>query len=228
MLFRFAAVLAAGLSTPALANLLTYDPSLGTLPHAQGWTFDGTFNAPMSVSGGQLTYGPTTTGGTTHWAHNPTDALDFSTQTAFIQTEVRLTGAQFGNFSGFRRGGFSMFLEDDFGRWIIADFGDNAISLGNDNTRLGDPSAAFDLTTGFHVLRLEAGPTGGRLLVDGVEMLTLALGSGQSGGARGTWGEQTTLARATMTEVRGAMFIPAPGGAVVALAGVLAVGRRRR
>jgi len=122
-----------------------------------------------------------------------------------------------------------MYLEDDFGRWIIADMGDNRISLGNDNNRTSDPVAVFDLTTDFHVVRLEASPTGARLLVDGVPQLTLGLGSGgNSGTGTGRWGEATTLANANQTEVRRAVYIPAPGSALLGLAASLAGLRRRR
>lgn len=224
-----AAVAACVVAGSAQASLLVYDPTLGTLPQAQGWSFLGTYNAPTTVTGGQLTYGPTTVGGTTYWAHNATDQVDFSSQTVFIEAEIRLTGADFGNFSGFRRGGFSLYLEDDFGRWIIADMGDNRISLGNDNNRTSDPVAVFDLTTDFHVVRLEASPTGARLLVDGVPQLTLGLGSGgNSGTGTGRWGEATTLANANQTEVRRAMYIPAPGSALLGLAAGLIGLRRRR
>lgn len=60
------AIAIAGLGASSVqASVLTYNPALGTLPTAQGWTFAGSFNAPMSVAGGTLTYGATTVGGTT-------------------------------------------------------------------------------------------------------------------------------------------------------------------
>ncbi len=225
---RFGAALAFGLCASSFGNVLLYQPGLSTLPQAQGWDFAGSYSAPMSVPGGQLHYGPTTVGGTTFWSHNPVDSIDFSTDTVFIEAELRLTGCDYGNFSGFRRGGFSLYLEDDFGRYIIADLGSNNISLGNDNTRLSDPSAAFDLHTAFHMVRLEAGPTGARLLVDGVQQLTLALGTGAGGGASGWWGDGTILANADLTEIRHAQFIPAPGSALLCVAGIAVVGTRRR
>lgn len=225
---RIGAALAFGLCASSFGNVLLYQPSLGTMPQAQGWTFNGSFNAPAIVSGGQLTYGPTTVGGTTFWGHEPVDTIDFSTDTVFIEAEIRLTGSDFGNFSGFRRAGFSLLISDDVGRWIIADLGDNRISLGNDNNRTSDPSTVFDLTTSFHLVRLEAGPTGGRLLVDGVEQLTLALGTGRTGGAEGWFGDGTTLANANQTEIRHAQYIPAPGSALLTLAGVAIAAKRRR
>lgn len=208
------------------ASVLTYNPGLGTMPQAQGWTFLGTYNAPAVVTGGQLTYGPTTVGGTTYWGHDATDTISFVTQTIFIEATIRLTGADYGNFSGFRRAGFSLFLQDDTGRWIIADIGDNAISLGNDDNRTSDPSMAMNMTSAFRTVRLEAGPSGARLLVDGSPMLSLALGTGRAGGATGRWGEATTLANANQTDVRSVTYIPAPSA--LALAGIAAMGIRRQ
>lgn len=222
-----AAFVGATVSSTAHATLV-FDGDLGTLPTAQGWTFLGSYNAPMSVSGGQLTMGPTTVNGTTHWSHNLVEPLDFGTQTAFIEATVRLSGAGFGNISGFRRGGFSLYIQDDAGQWTIADIGDGMISLRNDNNGTSDPVMAFNMTDAFHTLRLEAGPSGARLLVDGSEMLTLSLGGGAAGGASGWWGEGTILTSASQIEVRRAEIVPTPGAmALMSLGGLVATRRRR-
>lgn len=222
------AAIAAGLIASAAHATLVFDGNLGTLPTAQGWTFLGSYNAPMSVSGGQLTMGPTTVGGTTYWAHDLVEPVLFSTETMYIEATVRLSGADFGNFSGYRRAGFTLFLIDDAGKWIVADIGDNRISIGNDDNRTSDPSMVFNMTDAFHTLRLEAGPAGGRLLVDGVPLLTLALGSGQTPGATGRWGEITQLANANQIEVRRVEMVPSPGALGLAGVGGLALSRRRR
>jgi hypothetical protein len=216
------------LPSAALAQPLTYNPALGTVPSAQGWTFAGSFSAPTTVAAGTLTYGPTTVGGTTYWAHDLTQPLLFSTETAYLEATIRLSGADFGNFSGYRRAGFSLYLRDDAGRWIIADIGDNRASIGNDDFRTGDPVATVDFTSAFRTVRLEAGPTGARLLVDGSQILTLALGSGAAASASARWGEATVLANANQTEVRWAAFVPAPAPAALAGLALLAAARRRR
>lgn len=214
----------------ALANpVAVYDPGLGTLPTSQGWLYPGSLNPPMTVAGGILSYGPTTTSGTAYWEVEPTPGtVDFTQETWSIEAEIRLTGAQFGNFSGFRRGGFSLHLVDDAGRWIIAEFGDSKISLRNDNTGLSDPVATMDLTGAFHGMMLTAGPDGARLLVDGVQALTLGLGSGSGAPAQAFWGESTILARADLTEIKGVTVIPAPGLGAGAMAAVMLLARRRR
>ncbi len=208
------------------ASVLTYNPGLGTMPQAQGWTFSGSYNAPSVVSGGQLTYGPTSVNGTTYWEHEPVDPISFVTQTIFIEATIRLSGSDHGNFSGYRRAGFSLMLQDDTGRWIIADVGDSRVSVGNDDFRTSDPVANLDMTSAFRTVRLEAGPAGGRLLVDGNLVLSLALGTGRAGTAQGWWGDGTILANANQTEVRNVTFIPAPSA--LALAGIAAMGIRRQ
>lgn len=86
----------------------------------------------------------------------------------------------------------------------------------------------FNMTDAFHTLRLEAGPAGGRLLVDGVPLLTLGLGSGQTPGATGRWGEATQLANANQIEVRRVEMVPTPGAlALMGLGGLVATRRRR-
>ena len=223
-----AAAIAAGLMASAAQATVVFDGNLGTLPSAQGWTFDGSYNAPMSVSGGQLTMGPTTVSGTTYWNHDLVEPLDFATHTAYIEATVRLSGAGFGNVSGYRRGGFSLYIQDSAGMWMIADVGDGHISLGNDNNRTSDPVMAFDMTDAFHTLRLEAGPLGARLLVDGTQMLTLELGGGAAGSAGGWWGDGTILASASQIEVRHAELVPTPSAvALMGLGGLVATRRRR-
>src|SRR5262245_56280185 len=93
--------------TCSAVSVASYNPGLGTLPQAQGWTFAGNASPGLSVAGGILQYGPTTQAGTTYWnAAPPNGAVDFSTTTWSITVDVRLTNTTYGNVSGFRRGGF--------------------------------------------------------------------------------------------------------------------------
>jgi len=201
-----------GLASVALgATIASYDASLGTFPTSQGWTQAGTIAPPSSVSGDVLSYGPTTTNGTYYWLVNRSSGTeDFATGTWSITVDLRLTGATFGNVSGFRRGGFVVFLADDAGRWIVADLGDSFVSLRNDDVGTSDPQASFNLTGAFHLVTLEAGPTGGRLLVDNVEQLTLPLGTGQSTPTLAYFGEVSILASAELTEIRSVVLTGPP------------------
>jgi|GEM_PF-3023419 len=207
---------------------LHYNPALGTTPTAQGWQYTGPGAEIGSVSGNIFSYGPTATANVHIWNYLLPSAMDFSTQSWAIEADIRLTDTFFGNNSGFRRGGFVLFLQDDLGRSITADIGSAALGLRNDNTGLSDPSMAFDLSSAFHVVRLEATPAGGRLLIDGVEQMTLDFGTVPATRAA-SWGESSTLAYTGLTEVRSASvtIIPAPTSlALLTLAG-LATRRRR-
>jgi len=179
------------------------------LPTAQKWTFEGSSLAGASASTGVLIYGPTTQGGTTYWDANvPAGAMDFTKFDWSVEAQVRLTGATHGNVSGYRRGGFVLALSDKAGRWVIADIGSTRLSIRNDNFGTSDPQTNVDLASGFKVVRLTAGPTGGRLFVDGVPLLTIPLGTGNTPN-RANFGEGSVLASATLTEIIRVDLIPA-------------------
>ncbi|MBY0114080.1 MAG: hypothetical protein K2Y21_14780 [Phycisphaerales bacterium] len=202
--------LAATCSSALAANCeWVYRATLQSLPQAQGWTFEGNAAANASASSGVLTYGPAGTSSTTYWDANvPAGAMDFSKFDWSLEVELRLTGATHGNVSGFRRGGFVLFLTDKAGRWVTADIGSSRLSLRNSNNGTGDPQANVDLASGFRVVRLTAGPTGARIFLDGVQLLTLPLGTGLSPN-RANFGDGSVLASATLTEIKRVDLIPA-------------------
>lgn len=228
-MLRFVALVGAcAAAAVAHATPIVYDPTLGTLPQAQGWTFPGSTLAGAAVSGGILSYGPTTTGGTTYWTHTPASpAMDFTQDTWTLSALVRLEGSTFGNVSGFRRGGFNLSLRDDNGLWIHSEFGDTMADLRNDNNGTSDPTFAVTLDDAFHLLTLEAGPGGGKLYIDGTLRLTLALGTGATGeGAY--FGEASTLASAVRTDIARVVLTPTPGTLALASVGLLVACRRKR
>lgn len=227
MILRLALTASALTATSAGADVIAYQPSQGTLPSAQGWTYLGDGSEIGAVAGGVLTYGPTATAAVHTWDYEHASTVDFSTQTWTMQARVRLTDTFLGNNSGFRRGGFVLSLEDDFGRGIIAELGDAGISLRNDNNGLSDPILAMDMATEFRTVTLEAGPLGARLLVDGVEQLTSAFGSLNSSQSI-YWGEGSILAYTGLTEVSSARIVPAPASTVLVALGTLTALRRRR
>ncbi|MBS0189906.1 MAG: dockerin type I domain-containing protein [Phycisphaerales bacterium] len=205
------AILLAAMSSIAMgANCeWVYLSSFQSLPQSQKWTFQGSTASNASASSGVLVYGPAGTGSTTYWdADVPPHAMDFTKFDWSIEAEVRLTGATHGNVSGYRRGGFVLAISDKNGRWIIADIGSSRLSIRNDNTGTSDPQVNVDLASGFHVVRLTAGPTGGRLSVDGQQLLTMPLGTGNTPN-RANFGDGSVLASATLTEVKRVQIIPA-------------------
>lgn len=203
-------LLLAGLSTSASAANCewVYRASFQTLPTAQNWTFEGSSLSGASAATGVLIYGPASQGGTTYWDANvPPGAMDFTKFDWSVEAQVRLTGATHGNVSGYRRGGFVLALSDKAGRWVIADIGSTRLSIRNDNNGTSDPQTNVDLASSFRVVRLTAGPTGGRLFVDGVQLLTIPLGSGLTPN-RVNVGDGSVLASATLTEIIRVDLIP--------------------
>jgi hypothetical protein len=225
MLFiRSAAFAALALSAHASAAILVYDPSLGSLPHAQGWSYDGNSTPAMSVSGGLLHHGPTAYSPTSYWSAplSPGQA-DFSVDTWSITAIVRISNGTFGNQSGFRRGGFNLHLADAAGRFIHAEMNHASIGLRNDNTGLSDPAFSIDLASDFHTITLQAGPLGGRLFVDNVLLSSLPLGSGFPQSAH--WADSTVLGNYT-GQIARVSLVPAP--ASLALLALAPLSRRRR
>lgn len=185
----------------------SYDPSLGTLPQAQGWAYEGDSPSPgpSGVSGGVLRYGPTTAAGSALWRTRP-HGINFSNSTWSLTTRVRLTGTTFGNAGGVIRGGFALYVQDDFGRWINAYLGSNALVLANNNAGTTLSPATLDMATAFRTVRLDAGPSGGRLYVDDVLVQSLALATNGPNGAGAYWGDATGLASSELTELQFASF----------------------
>ncbi|HYE01774.1 MAG TPA: hypothetical protein VD963_00925 [Phycisphaerales bacterium] len=217
----------AGVGSASAQDVLTYDAALGTLPQGQGWTYSGAATIPMSVSDGQLHHGPTTYGGTSFWMVDlPTGTMDFAADTWSISALVQIDSGTFGNQSGFRRGGFNLGLNDNAGRWIHAEMNHAQIGIRNDNTGLSDPAVAFDLADGFHTVMLVAGPGGGSLLVDGVTLMTLPLGTAAGADNRAHFGDSTILGNYT-GHIREVHLVPGPG-ALALLAAAAGVGARRR
>jgi hypothetical protein len=228
-MIRFVALLGAcAAAVVAHATPIVYNPALGTLPTAQGWNFPASTLAGAAVTGGILSYGPTTTSGTTFWTHSPASpAMDFTQDTWTLSALVRLDGSTFGNVSGYRRGGFNLSLRDDNGLWIHSEFGDTMADLRNDNNGTGDPTHAVTLDDGFHLLTLEAGPAGGKLYIDGTHRLSLALGTGATGEGA-LWGEMSVLASAVRTDIARVVLTPTPGTLTLAAVGLLVATRRKR
>lgn len=193
-------------SAPACDHV--YQPSFLTLPPLQGWSFGGNTNANASAASGTLVYGPGTFSNTTFWqADLPGGGMDFSKVTWSLTANVRLTNSSFGNVSGYQRGGFVLHLGDNTGRWITTDVGSAILNIRNDGFGTGSALASVNSQSAFRRITLEAGPSGGRVLVDGVEVLAAPLGSGGNVNSA-YFGEASILASADLTEIRWVTLIP--------------------
>ncbi len=224
-----AAACAAGLSASAsFGAIIRYDASQGSLPTDQGFTYTGSMAGPLDTSGITLAHGPTTASDISAWEKQfPSGTMNFATSTWSATMNVRLTGSDFGTYSGTRRAGYHIFISDDAGRWIIAELGSSTIGLRNDAIGTGDPSVSAAMNAAFRTVTVEAGPTGAKLFLDGTLQATLPLGTGQTVRNHMLWGDGSNTTRVTLAEVREVTLVPAPGVGGLA-AGTLALALRRR
>ncbi len=186
-----AAGLALLLALPAQAALLTYDASLGSLPEAQGWTFEQLGGAPPapSVSGGVLYQGTTDYSGAQYW-YSTALSYDFTQAPVTVDARLRI---DYATFHPFPRGGYNIVLFDSAGRDAALHITSSAVFLGNDQLSGASSIVAFDTTDAFHDYRLTAGPGGISLSIDGNSIVSLALGPTTSSGLSVSFGDATIL-----------------------------------
>lgn len=226
-----AAACAAGLvASTSHGAIIRYDATLGSLPTDQGFAYTGSIASPQDTNGLTLAHGPTTAADISAWQKQfPAGTMNFATSTWSATMNVRLTGSDFGTFSGTRRAGYHIFLSDDAGRWVIAELGSTTIGLRNDAIGTGDPSVPAVMSSTFRTVTVEAGPSGAKLFLDGVLQSTLPLGTGQTVRNNILWGDGSNTTHVTLAEVRDLTLIPAPGvGGLAAGSIALALRRRRR
>ena len=162
------------------ASSVTYDPSLGSLPDAQGWTFLSNNPVPVSqVSGGLLHLGPT--GDTAAWA-NSNLAFDLSSPGTLVVLEATLqvvSSSYTLRFGGTTpRAGYEMTMGDVNGRGFTLFLSDHQIDLMNNGIGAASASAAFDTTDGMHTYRIVASAGIAQVFVDGsaTPLLTAPMG----------------------------------------------------
>lgn len=156
--FLMVAILCSGwlaLAAPgtATAAAVGYDPSLGTLPELQGWTFvNGAPPPPPSVSGGILFQGPTGDITTQWWQRQ---GLGISCQTGFaMEIVIKVISSNYtivGN--GTQRSGFTFEAVDNRGRRISLSLAGSGVTLNTDATlqpNNGIPHLPFSTGGTFH------------------------------------------------------------------------------
>ena len=216
----------------AQAATVTYNPGLGTLPEAQGWTkYEGGAVVPAPfVSGGLLHQGPTDTGGHQYWEYNAA-SYNFSTGTVTVDFRLRITSS---SFHPYPRGGYTVVLSDVNGRMASLYLAGSSVFLGNDPVSGGSAIIPFDTTDGFHDYQLTIGPAGSALSIDSTPIVSLALGgivfpANQIYFGDGTVlaGSESDLAYFTVSGVTLAN-IPEPFSAGLFAAGLVAMAAVRR
>ncbi len=216
-----------GLTAAAGAATVGYDPSLGSLPEAQGWGYhqDGAPVAVPAVVSGVLQQGPTDFSGHQYWDMANTH-FDFTAGTVTVDARLHILAS---TFNAQPRGGYGIFLIDDMGRIAGLHISGGSVFLTNDSLTGASSIVSFDSTDAFHDYRMTAGPTGIALSIDGNAIVSAGFGAPDSPGAQIFFGDATILGSNTSElaalTVQG-VTVPEPVG--LGVLGLLCAGLARR
>jgi hypothetical protein len=170
-----------GLSTSGHAQTwTTYDPSLGTLPEAQGFTRMDEGGSPNpTVTGGMLNQGPTSYFARQYWQSISEVPIDFANGFTLEATlKVLQSSYEPDTCIEGQRAGYYLGVTDKDGRSFDVGMGCHGLFIGNDDREdvSTAPFAAFDSTDAFHTYRLVVTDKGGTLYIDNKSVLSTPLG----------------------------------------------------
>ena len=218
------------------ASSVTYDPSLGSLPDSQGWTFISHNPGPApQVSGGLLQLGPT--GDTAAWVNSDL-VFDLNSSGTALVVEVTLQVVSSSFTLGFGgttpRAGYEISMGDTNGRGFTLFLSDEQLDLMNTGMGAAPDSAAFDTTDGLHTYRLVASAGIAQVFVDGSATALLTAPMGDPGWYepnRMAFGDGTSAA-SSESYMAGISFSSVPEPSTALLLGIglsaLAVRREKR
>lgn len=229
---------------PATAQTTyAYNPGLGTLPSAQGFSYsDESVTTPASVSGGVLHQGPNTPASHEFWT-TATDTFSYD-QGFELTLNLKVLSSGYSLAPHVTRGqsaGYGATVVDSQSRVFEIGIAANGFYVSNDadgGVSGGIPFTSFDTTDGFHEYKLVVNGGTGRLFVDSIERGSLAVGadSGFGYGNLAAFGDmskydasQIELAGFSLTIQNEASAVPEPGALALFLPvlGLLLVQRRR-
>ncbi|MBX3381005.1 MAG: hypothetical protein KF805_13005 [Phycisphaeraceae bacterium] len=198
----------------ALAAPGVYDPSLGTLPDAQGFSRvqDPAVQAEPTVSSGVLHQGLTVFNGIQGW--NRTDTvIDFSGSAAYeLVARLRVIASTYVQDVGdnTHRYGYYIWSSDAHGRRLALGFSSSAVAFDTQFV-LGDnnPAPIALNTSPVRTYRVVASGGTGKLLVDGVLRLTVPLGPADIDEPNNLFFGDGTYAGESKTELLSLRFGPA-------------------
>lgn len=177
-----AAALTAGTASVSSQMIYTYDPGLGTVPDAQGWTaYEGRLGAPATVAGGMLHTYPTQNDGVQSWLQQSVP-LDFTTNSYALEIELHILEANYIHniANNNQRSGYYLDLFDATGHAVMVGLSSTNIVINTDdqlNNRQGLLSTPFDTASGFHTYRLLVGDGQISLFIDGSFFSSIPLGA---------------------------------------------------
>jgi hypothetical protein len=170
----------------SIAETVSYDASLNTLPDAQGWTLNqnDSGSATPVASNGILYQGPTSVIGQQFWNSVSTPIPDFEGTSQFSMTaELKVLQSDYEDNGSQWRSGYSVFISDEVGQLLELGISDTAVRLSVDgNTGLDSfsgPLVSLNTTSQFHTYQVDIVSGVGSLFVDGSFITSLAIATAQ-------------------------------------------------
>ena len=205
----------------------TYDPSLGTLPTAQGWLENHDASASITLAGGSLSVQSTLAGGQS-WSL--TGAPFLFTDPVVVEASLRVNASNY-NSSFPRRAGYYLGIMDNTTLPVWTAITEQGVFF-HYEAEVYSSFAPIALNDGqFHDFRMVADATGYDLFIDGNQVLDEPFRSGVwvnpnfigFGDMSGSGVSNTDLGFFRVT-----IGVPEPGVALLVLAGVGIMTARRR
>lgn len=212
-----AVALAASLGTASSAQIVSYDPALGTLPQAQGFTYVQAFTAAPQpvVAGGTLHQGPTAYDGLQYWPKSDVP-INYGNG-FFVEATLKVTYSTYfpdpPNAQG-QRFGWYLDVTDASGHEFTLGVASGGIAVNTDlfgSPTNGVPFTAFDTTDAFHTYRVVVAQGVGSVYIDNTLYGTTPIGAaiGTSFANRVFFGDGTREGD-SQTELSGLRYGPVP------------------
>ena len=136
------------------ASVYQYDPNLGTLPQAQGWTlFQDVSTLPVpTVGAGILHQFPNPSPPQTQYWYQQSVPLDFTRSSYSYQLDLHIISSNYLNLGSAQRSGYYMSVYDQVGRTFAVGIASNGITINTDanfNPSNGVQFTPFNTTSGL-------------------------------------------------------------------------------
>jgi len=161
---------------------LFYNPDLGTLPEAQGFTRYEESGFPATVVGGGVlhTFAQTVPAATQYW-YNNSSPLDFSTTSYSLEATLYVISSNyiFPLGDGTQRSGYYLWAIDAAGRSVAVGIASDGITINTDAGFAPDngvPFTSFNTTDTFHTYHLLIANGVVSLFIDGTLFATTPVG----------------------------------------------------